>query len=211
MAEGMSAQQYWEDFYRERQQIWSGRVNPLLVREVAELPPGTALDLGSGEGGDAIWLAEQGWSVTAVDIAATALERGRARAAEFGVAARITWLQHDLSKTFPTGVFDLVSAQFLHSPVGSAEEREAILRRASEAVAVDGRLLIVGHAGWPTWVDAPPFEHHFHPTQEVLKAVDFDPRRWQIEVEEVVTRELVGPEGQSGTRDDNVLRLKRTG
>jgi SAM-dependent methyltransferase len=210
MTDVLSAQEYWEDFYRNHDQVWSGRANSLLVREVEGLAPGTALDLGSGEGGDAVWLAQRGWRVTATDVSAVALDRGQAHAAELGVAERITWERHDLSTSFPAGTFDLVSAQYLHSPVSVPGERETILRRAPGAVAAGGRLLIVGHAGWPTFVDEPPFEYHFPTTAEVLRALDIDMRHWRVEVEEVVERELTGPEGEPGTRADNILELVAT-
>lgn len=65
-----TAAEYWENRYRENGKSWSGNANAALVREIDGVVPGTALDLGSGEGGDALWLAHQGWSVTAVDIGA---------------------------------------------------------------------------------------------------------------------------------------------
>src|SRR5215208_437768 len=71
----VEAERFWEDHYRRRERVWSGRPNPVLVDVVGSLRPGTALDLGCGEGGDAIWLARQGWRVTAVDVSATALDR----------------------------------------------------------------------------------------------------------------------------------------
>src|SRR5215212_1558411 len=76
----VEAEQFWEDRYRRRRPVWSGRPNPVLVDVVGSLRPGTALDLGCGEGGDAIWLARQGWRVTAVDISTTALDRAAADA-----------------------------------------------------------------------------------------------------------------------------------
>ncbi|NJC70618.1 class I SAM-dependent methyltransferase [Planosporangium thailandense] len=205
-----SPEQYWEGFYQERGQVWSGRPNPLLVREVASLAPGTALDLGCGEGADAIWLAKQGWRVTAVDIAATALRRAAARATEAGVRDRIVWERHDLSQSFPAGLFDLVSAQFFHSPVAVADEREKILRRAADAVAPGGVLLIVGHAGWPSWHEHPPFAHHFPTAPEVVDSLDLPPDRWQVEVTDLVVHDLTGPEGQPGRHTDSVLRIRRT-
>lgn len=204
-----SAEQFWEERYRDEARVWSGRPNPLLVREVEALPPGTALDLGCGEGGDAVWLAGRGWRVTAVDISDTALRRGAEHAREAGVAAAVRWERHDLSQTFPEGTFDLVSAQFLHSPVARDGEREAILRRAAAAVAPGGVLLVGGHAGWPSWQHESPFEHHFPTTGEVLAALDLEPDRWDVEREEVVERALPAPDGSPGRRTDNILRVRR--
>jgi SAM-dependent methyltransferase len=205
----MSAEEFWEERYRDEERVWSGRPNPLLVREVAQLPPGTALDLGCGEGGDAIWLAAGGWRVTAVDVSATALRRGAEHAREAGVAERIRWERHDLSLSFPQGAFDLVSAQFLHSPVAVDGEREQILRRAVAAVAPRGVLLVVGHAGWPSWQEDPPFEHHFPTTREVLDALELEPQRWAVELQEEVERDFPAPDGRRGHRTDNVLRVRR--
>ena len=204
-----SAEQYWEERYRDEGRVWSGRPNPLLVREAGPLPPGTALDLGCGEGGDAIWLASQGWQVTAVDVSDTALRRGADHARDAGVAAKIRWERHDLSRSFPEGSFDLVSAQFLHSPVAADGEREAILRRAAAAVAPGGILLVVGHAGWPSWQEEPPFDYHFPTTGDVLDALDLESGRWHVELEEVVEREMPDPDGRPGRREDNVLRVRR--
>ncbi|RKT54950.1 class I SAM-dependent methyltransferase [Saccharothrix australiensis] len=203
-----TAEQYWEGFYLDRDQVWSGQANPLLVREVSALPPGAALDLGCAEGADAVWLAGRGWRVVGADVSATALARAAARAEEAGVADRITWERHDLAETFPAGTFDLVSAQFLHSPVERDGERDAVLRRAAAAVADGGVLLVVGHAGWPTWVTEPPADIRFPTTGDVLAALRLDDR-WEVELEELVERELTGPEGQAGSRVDNVLRVRR--
>ncbi len=196
--------EYWEHFYQERDHVWSGQPNPLLVREVAALAPGTALDLGCGEGGDAIWLAKQGWRVTAVDVSATALRR----AAEHAGGLDIAWAQHDLSQTFPTGLFDLVSAQFFHSVVAPPGEREKTLRRAADAVAPGGLLLVVGHAGWPSWLEHPPFEYGFPTTGEVLDSLGVR-GRWEVELEDLIEHEMAGPDGEHGRRADNLLRLRR--
>jgi 2-polyprenyl-3-methyl-5-hydroxy-6-metoxy-1,4-benzoquinol methylase len=94
---------YWEDRYSAPGLQWSGRPNPVLVDEASGLEPGRVLDVGSGEGGDAIWLAGRGWQVTAIDIAQAALDKAAARAAEVDeeAAARITWEQHDLAVWAP--------------------------------------------------------------------------------------------------------------
>lgn len=204
-----ATEEFWETFYRDRDRVWTGNANPLLERETAHLTPGTALDLGCGEGGDALWLAGQGWLVTAVDVSTTALARGAARATDAGLAARVDWQRHDLARSFPTGVFDLVSAMFLHSSVAADGERDGILARAAEAVAPGGVLLVVGHAEWPTWLrDNPPVEYRFPTNAEVLASLDLDPR-WVVEVDESVEREIASPEGEPGTRSDVVLRLRR--
>lgn len=205
-----AAQDYWEGGYSrfEPPAGWGVRPNPLLVREVDALRPGTALDLGSGAGGDAIWLAQRGWRVTAVDVSATALRRAAAAAADAGVAHRIEWQEHDLSRTFPEGTFDLVSAQFLHSPVAAAGEPEVIFTAAAAAVGPGGTLLVVGHAGWPSWFEEPPIDHRFPTNADVTAVLHGE---WAVETDEVVTRELTGPDGEVGTRRDTILRARRLG
>lgn len=204
-----SVEKYWEDIYQDQDEVWSRRPNPLLVREFASVTPGTALDLGCGEGGDAIWLAQQGWRVTAVDISATALRRAAARAAEAGIVEGIVWAQHDLARSFPDGFFDLVSAQFFHTIVAATGERETVLRSAAGAVAPGGALLIVSHAGWPSWVGAPPFEFHFPTIPEIIDALDLPQDRWRVEVAELVEREEAAPDGQLGHRRETVVRTQR--
>ncbi|EPH46782.1 class I SAM-dependent methyltransferase [Streptomyces aurantiacus] len=209
-----SAQAYWEDFYRDRDRDAAPdrpRPNELLVREVAGLPSGTALDLGCAEGGDALWLAERGWRVTAVDVSATVLRRAAGRAARAGLDELIDWQRHDLSQSFPEGSFDLVSAQFLHSPVARDGEREGILGRAADAVAPGGVLVIGSHAGWPSWQDEPPFAYHFQTNAEMLAQLGPAGREWTVETDELLTRELPGPDGRPGSRADAVLTLRRAG
>ncbi len=209
---GDTSIEYWENFYQDREQIWSRSPNPLLVREVTGLIPGAALDLGCGEGADAVWLASRGWHVTAVDVSATALGRAAELAVRDGVAERIDWQRHDLAETFPAGSFQLVSAQFFHSPVARDGEREKVLRLAADAVAPGGTLLIVGHAEWPSWVRAgeePRRDIHFPTNREVLDALQLPQGDWRIEVDESVLRELTGPDGLPATRHDCVLRLHR--
>ena len=105
--------QHWEDRYAERDRIWSGRVNRWLAEVAEPLTPGRALDLGCGEGGDTMWLAEHGWQIVGVDISETALGRAAAEASARGVSDRVEFRQTNLSESFPEGTFDLISAQFL--------------------------------------------------------------------------------------------------
>ena len=142
------AAQYWEERYSTATQVWSGRANASVVAVASELTPGTALDLGCGEGGDSLWLAEQGWRVTGVDISPTAVRRGADEAARRGIPAdRNTWVAADLETWTTDQRFDLVSACFLQSNVTLS--REAILRRAATLVAPGGHLLVVAHAAPP--------------------------------------------------------------
>ena len=134
----------WEERYSGTEKIWSGNPNPQLVAEVSALTPGTALDVGCGEGGDVIWLARQGWQVTGADFSGTGLANAARHAEEAGVADRTDWWQVD-ARTFAADgrTYDLVTTHFLHPPDGGMLE---VTRRLTEAVAPGGHLLVVGHA-----------------------------------------------------------------
>lgn len=204
---------YWEEKYRARDAIWSGNPNPQLVAELADLPPGTALEAGCGEGADAIWLAERGWRVTAVDISATALDRARAHAEARGaeVAGRITWVRADLTDTVPDGApFDLVTTHYVHTTAS----REALFGRLAAAVAPGGTLLVVGHHETdPRSADIAEAHPGVHFTAQDV-AADLAPEDWEIAVAEVRTRRApVGHEPHGGDEPqehhDAVLRARR--
>ena len=194
----------WDERYRESDRIWSGNPNDALVREVADLAPGSALDLGCGEGADAIWLARRGWRVTAVDVSGVALERAARHAAAENVT--VDWQRHDLGTSFPAGSFDLVSASFLHSHVELP--REKILRAAAGAVAGGGTLLVVGHAGSPPW-DHDHHEMHLPTPQEVLKSLELPEGQWEVQVCAEHERTQTAPDGRTLTRTDNTLKVRR--
>jgi SAM-dependent methyltransferase len=203
------SQQVWEEHYTERDRVWSGRANVRLVEVAGALPPGRALDLGCGEGGDAMWLAEQGWQVTAVDISQTALDRAAADARARNVLERIDFQRHDLPHTFPEGVFDLVSAQFLHSMVEM--DRPRLLRMGAGAVSAGGTLLIVDHAGPPPWASKLHHHHDFPAPDDVVASLNLDDTEWEQVRVQGVDREATGPDGQVGTLTDNVIVLRRPG
>lgn len=194
--------QFWEAFYDRGQGHWSGRPNASLVDEVAGLEPATALDLGCGEGGDAIWLAARGWRVTAADISATALERAARNAAAAGVADAIAWERHDLAVSQPRGSFELVAATFLHSPV--ALPRTQVLRAAATAVAVGGTLLIIGHA--PSAAHA----HHDLPgPDEVVAELALPAAEWRLRASELRDVEHAFGDEAPTARVDSVVRFER--
>ncbi len=200
---------FWDHRYSERDQIWSGRPNDALVATVSDRPPGRALDLGCGEGGDALWLAEHGWQVTAVDIAPTAVVRAKAAGATRDLAdGRIAWVIADLRSWEPPGVYELVSACFLHSPIDFP--RFAVLRRAASTVVPGGHLLIVGHADAPPWAMAHAHgRHHFLSLAEELAGLQLDATEWDTVASEVRRRGATGPSGEHATLDDTVVLLRR--
>ncbi len=204
-----SAEEFWDTLYGTSDRVWSGNPNAVLVREVTGLTPGRALDLGCAEGADAIWLARRGWRVTATDISRIALERAAGNAATAGVSDRIDWQRHDLGTSFPAGTFDLVSAQFLHSYFDLP--RDQILRNAAAAVAPGGVLLVVGHAGHPSWDHDHDPCVHFPTPEEVLSGLDLAAGQWEVLLSDVHQRETTAPDGQPATRMDNTLELRRLG
>jgi SAM-dependent methyltransferase len=140
---GMSAQAaHWDARYNEREgAMWSGRPNGRLIAEVTGLAPGRALDVGCGEGADAIWLASNGWTVTAIDVSAVALSRARQVAELAG--ATVEWVAGDvLELALPAGSFDLVSLQY---PALLKAAGDHAVRRLLDAVRPGGLLLAVYH------------------------------------------------------------------
>jgi len=208
---------FWEGRYQESHRIWSGNPNVALVDVVDSLirdrgmVPGRALDLGSGEGADSLWLAENGWRVTGMEISRTALSRAAEHAAERGIDDdRVTWVRADLAEWRPgaSESYDLVSACFLHSPVEFP--REEVLRRAASTVAPGGVLLVVGHATFPAGSRAQHEGHTPLPTlDEVESALALPADEWTTLVSELRTREGRAPDGTTMTLDDAVLVLRR--
>jgi SAM-dependent methyltransferase len=190
----------WEERYGAAPALWSGRPNPQLVAEATALPPGRALDAGSGEGGDALWLAGRGWRVTAVDFSTVALARAAAQADRRGV--EVEWVHADLIRwTPPAGTFDLVSAQYLHLP---RHDLDPALARLAAAVAPGGSLLVVGHVASELHTGSPEM---FFTAGQV--AATLDPAAWDVVVCEDRPRTASGPAGHELPVADTVLRARR--
>jgi SAM-dependent methyltransferase len=131
----------WDARHSARDPIESPHADPTLIEAATSRTPGTALDLGAGDGRNAVWLAAHGWQVTAVDFSTVAVERGRALAASSGVD--VEWLHKDLlAWAPPTATFDLVVLMFIHLPTA---ERRQVYARAAAAVAPGGTLVVVAH------------------------------------------------------------------
>ena len=138
-------EEFWNERYRSGERVWSGRPNRHLVAEAGGLPPGRALDVGSGEGADALWLAERGWRVTAVDISSVALDRAAAHAEERGadIAERIVWQRADATAWAPqVSAYELVTAQFMHL---YPNPRALLFSSLAAAVVPGGEFLVVAH------------------------------------------------------------------
>jgi SAM-dependent methyltransferase len=205
-----SAEKFWDQRYASADRVFSGRPNEALVRESAGLSPGRALDLGCGEGGDAVWLARQGWHVTGVDVSSVALARVARAAEEAGVADRVVLERHDLSVSFPAGTFDLVTTHFLHSPEEVDMPRARILREGAAAVAPGGTLLVVGHTGPASWEGLREGHGVELPSPaQVHRDLGLPADVWEVLVAETSERRAAGPDGAPGTRPDGILKLRR--
>lgn len=202
-----ASESFWEPHYQKNIRPWTGLPNAVLADITADLTPGSVLDIGCGEGGDALWLAGRGWMVTAIDVSATVLERARTQAAERGLTANVTFGKYDVSQSFPDGSFDLVSAQYFHTPIGIP--REQVLRTAAATVALQGVLLIVDHASTAPWSWNQNPDTRFPTPQDTLAKLDLDDQHWQPIRVEAAQRTASGPNGQTATVTDNVIALRR--
>jgi thioredoxin reductase/SAM-dependent methyltransferase len=192
-------------------QMWSGNPNGTLVHEVTDLSPGRALDVGAGEGGDAIWLAEQGWQVTANDISQHALGRVAAEALRRGLTVECHHADANTLDAFDADVFDLVSAQYASIPRTPDDRAVHNLLRA---VAPGGTLLVVSHDLVPmrapidTTTTSRAFDPDAYVTVDHVAAVLTGAPAWEIELHEKRPRPS-GAASASHHVHDVVLRARR--
>lgn len=194
---------FWNERYGSQERLWSGNPNVRLVEEAADLPPGTALDIGCGEGADAIWLASRGWQVTGTDISTVALDRAAAHAGDL----TITWLRADLLSWTPRpAAYDLVSAHFMQLPPAL---REPLFSTWAAAVSPGGSLLIVGHHPSDMHVTAhrPDMPELFYTADDVAALLNHDD--WEIVTNTAPARTITDPDGNEITFHDAVLRARR--
>jgi len=133
--------QAWDQRYSGEDLLWRADPNRFLVAQVRDLAPGRALDVACGEGRNAVWLAEQGWTVTGVDFSQVALDKARRLADQRGVM--VEWVNADVVDWEPPRAgYDLVALLYLHLP---EEQRRVVHTRAASALAAGGTLLVIGH------------------------------------------------------------------
>jgi len=195
------------------EQMWSGNPNGTLVKEAGGLTPGRALDVGAGEGGDAIWLAEQGWRVTASDISQRALDRVGAEAARRGLPVECRHADANALAAYETAAFDLVSAQYASIP-RTPDGRG--VRNLADAVAPGGTLLVVSHDLEPmrapvdTLAHSRPFDPDAYVRVDDFTAALAASPGWEVQVHEKRPRPP-GAASASHHVDDIVLRARRAG
>jgi SAM-dependent methyltransferase len=201
----------WDHRYAGPNRAWSVNPNGTLVHEVTALAPGRALDVGTGEGADALWLAEHGWKVTATDISGNALARVRAEAERRGLAVNLVRSDANDPAPFGTETFDLVSLQY-GSFKRTPDQRG--LRSLLAAVAPGGTVLVVHHDLTPLRdpVDVATQTRMYDPeafigVDEIAAALTADPDTWHVDIHETRSR----PPGAASTHhvSDVVLRATR--
>ncbi|WP_328876150.1 class I SAM-dependent methyltransferase [Streptomyces sp. NBC_00287] len=200
---------FWDGVYAARPAASDPQPNTRLTETVTDLPPGDALDLGCGDGGDALWLARQGWHVTAADISAVAVERLAALVRSRGLGERVIAVRRDLHKAFPSGGFDLICAHYLHTPFHL--DRASVLRSAAHALRAGGRLLVVDHGSAAPWSWDQNPDIRYPSPWAVAVDIDLDPATWTVERADTPRRIATGPGGRTAEVTDHVLLIRRTG
>lgn len=198
----------WDERYRGSELVWKAEPNRFVAQELAgPEPSGRAVDLAAGEGRNAVWLAERGWEVDAVDFSAVALEKAARLAAERGVEARLHTVRADLMEWAPAAAtYDLALIAYLQLPWPRMAE---VLTRAATSVRTGGTLLLVGH-------DAANLDHGHGGPQDpgVLYTPEQVAARWRPHADilraDTVTRPVTGPDGDNHTALDVLVRAVRS-
>lgn len=196
----------WDERYEGTDLLWSAEANRFLVAEVEHMPPGDALDLGCGEGRNAVWLAERGWQVTGVDFSPVGLDKARRLAAARDV--EVEWLEADLFEWAPPeATFDLVLWLYLHPP---PERRHELLTRFSAALRPGSVMLVVGHhvENLEHGVGGPPYPEILLDPDDIAEGLRV--AGLEIEKAERVLRPVTTDEGER-TAIDTLVRARRPG
>ena len=194
----------WNERYRTSELVWSADPNQFVEAELAELPPGRALDLAAGEGRNAIWLARRGWQVTAVDFAKAALDKGR----ELAGGLPVEWVCGDATTWREDASYDVSVVAYLQLP---ADERRAANRNAFTALRPGGTFLLVAHdsTNLAEGTGGPQDQDVLMTAQDVL--ADLDGESFEVVRAGRVSREVVQADGGHRTAYDALVRLVRRG
>jgi SAM-dependent methyltransferase len=200
--------EFWDERYGTSPQVWSGHVNAVVRDEVAGLSPGRALDVGCGEGGDALWLAENGWEVLGVDLSQVAIDRAAERAVETGLDGRTAWERRDLlAWSPPSQAYDLVTVAFVHLPT---EDRRTVYAALAAAVAPGGSIVVTAHHPSDIGVvPRPPYPDLFFTEDDLVADLQDWAGDWEVVTAEARPRPGTHPEGHAVTLYDTVLRARR--
>jgi SAM-dependent methyltransferase len=198
---------YWEQLWAKTLREHADKIarrppNAFFVAEAAKLPAGRALDAGCGHGAETLWLAAHGWNVMALDFSASALAHARATAEVLGadIAARIEWVEGDLSAwTPPREQFDLVVSLYVHI-AGAVEE---MVQRMASGVAAGGSLFMVGHRPVDPATGKPTAAANQVQVSVEAAVAALDPATWEIAIAEE------RPRAVAGTGVDAVILARR--
>lgn len=207
MTDQDTRQARWNERYAARELVWSAGPNRLLEEAVSDMAPGSALDAACGEGRNALWLAEQGWTVTGVDFSDVAIGKARQIAERRGVT--VDWQVLDLAReTPPGGPWDLVCVLYLHT---DADERARWLPRLVDAVAPGGTFLYIGHdaSNIDHGMGGPQNPEYLPDTAAIAAALT----GFRIDAARVVERQVATDPGHGGdpggTALDTFVRARR--
>jgi SAM-dependent methyltransferase len=191
---------YWEAHWADVRSGGALPPHPSLPVELADVPIGTALDAGAGEGAEAVWLAEHGWTVTAVDVSAHAIEHAEKRPGSH----EVSWITADLTTWEPAASFDLVTTFYAHPDI----PQHAFYRRIAGWVAPGGTLLIVGHGGSHGDGHGRAHPENTIADAERIRAL-LDPSEWTVQTAQSRTRTVRTGTGHEMTLNDVVTRARR--
>jgi ubiquinone/menaquinone biosynthesis C-methylase UbiE len=193
----------WDERYASKDYLWTVEPNRFVQQHVAQLTPGTAIDLATGEGRNAVWLAGQGWQVTAVDFSPVGLDKARRLAADHDVD--VEWVEADVTAYQPSATFDLVLVAYLQL---STPQRVEVLRRAAGWVASGGTMLVVAHdrSNVTEGHGGPPSPEVCYDVDETVAALE----GLTPSVAEVARRPVQTDEGERVALDTVVVATRRS-
>jgi SAM-dependent methyltransferase len=191
----------WDERYAATELVWSAGPNQFVESELADLPPGRALDLACGEGRNARWLAERGWQVTAMDFSKVAVEKGR------GLHDAVDWRVGDARTADLPPHLDLVVIAYLQVV---AEDRVLVMQRAFGSLRPGGTLLVVAHdsTNLTEGTGGPQAPEVLYTAEDVL--ADLAHARFEVVRAERVARIVSSPDEEDRTAWDSLVRLVRS-